>query len=205
MKKQPHTFTIREAEFIRENWQTLSDREIGECLGLNHIQVRNFRFRNGLRGKTINKGQFKKGLNPWNKGEKGFHPGGRSRETQFPKGNQPHNTLQDGAERIRQKKGEAPYRYRRIALGKWRLAHHLNWEAQNGPIPKGCVLRCKDGNTLNCEPSNWECITRSEHLSRNHNRKKAAASLQKVYEKERVRKKYGLEGQTGLYDRIKHY
>ena len=65
-----HTFTIREYNYIHENWERLSDKEIATALGLRHFgQVRNFRHRNGLVGKLLNKGQFKKGQKPWNAGK----------------------------------------------------------------------------------------------------------------------------------------
>jgi len=36
--------------------------------------------------------------------------------------------------------------------------HKWLWERANGPVPKGMVLKCLDGNKLNCDPSNWEAI-----------------------------------------------
>ncbi len=41
---------------------------------------------------------------------------------------------------------------------KYVLKHHWMWKQQNGPIPTGHKLKCRDGNKLNCEPSNWECV-----------------------------------------------
>jgi hypothetical protein len=40
---------------------------------------------------------------------------------------------------------------------------------ENGPIPEGKILCCIDGDSLNCDPSNWELKTRAEHGSRNRN------------------------------------
>lgn len=37
---------------------------------------------------------------------------------------------------------------------RWRLMHLVNWEAVNGPLPKGRCLKCKDGDTTNTDPSN---------------------------------------------------
>lgn len=44
---------------------------------------------------------------------------------------------------------------------RWRLVQLIEWEAVNGPLPKGHALKCLDGNKLNCDPSNWEAIPRA--------------------------------------------
>ena len=41
------------------------------------------------------------------------------------------------------------------------VAVWFEWEAVNGPLPKGHALKCLDGNKLNCDPSNWEAIPRA--------------------------------------------
>jgi hypothetical protein len=91
----------------------------------------------------------------------------RTAATRFKKGNLPHNTKEaDGEISIRGKKDEPPYKYIRVALGKWILLQRHNWEAINGPIPKGHCLWCL-GDTLDCSPANWELITRKENRIRN--------------------------------------
>jgi len=45
--------------------------------------------------------------------------------------------------------------------GRWRAVHLVEWEAVNGPIPKGHCLKCLDGNKLNTSPSNWALIPRA--------------------------------------------
>ena len=37
------------------------------------------------------------------------------------------------------------------------LKHRLLWEQKNGP-PRRHRLECLDGNLLNADPSNWECV-----------------------------------------------
>lgn len=91
----------------------------------------------------------------------------RTVETRYKKGNMPHNTAEaDGEIRVRQKDGEPAYKYIRVSLAKWYLLHRVNWEAINGPIPKGYCLWCL-GDTLDCSPTNWELITRKENRIRN--------------------------------------
>ena len=115
--------------------------------------------------------RFKKGQVSHNKGLK-MSPDLREKvkHTWFKKGNVPHNTKHDGAITIRQKENDPPYKYIRISLGNWALLHRHNYEKKHGPIPKGMVLRCKDGNTLNCDADNWESITMDENLDKNSGR-----------------------------------
>lgn len=41
---------------------------------------------------------------------------------------------------------------------QWVLKHYLRWEEINGAVPRGCVLKCLDGNRTNTAPSNWACV-----------------------------------------------
>jgi hypothetical protein len=41
------------------------------------------------------------------------------------------------------------------------------WIKKHGPIPKGIVVRFKDGDHLNCNIENLEMISRKENLLRN--------------------------------------
>lgn len=43
---------------------------------------------------------------------------------------------------------------------RWRAVHIINWEAVNGPLPKGMALKCLDGNKENRDPSNYEAVSR---------------------------------------------
>lgn len=60
-----------------------------------------------------------------------------------------------------------------IFLGKGQrmpLKRHL-WQTHVGEIPKGYVIRYKDGNPRRCILSNLECITRGENGKRNRRNK----------------------------------
>lgn len=111
--------------------------------------------------------RFAKGLTPWNKGTH-FTAGGRSVATRFPKGHMPHNWKPVGTIRV----NSEGYRdikvtdTRRGALD-WVALHRLNWIAAHGPIPKGLVLRFKDGNPRNAVVENLELVTRADHLRLN--------------------------------------
>jgi hypothetical protein len=44
---------------------------------------------------------------------------------------------------------------------RWRAVHLIEWEKVHGPLPAGHCLKCLDGNKLNTDPSNWECLPRA--------------------------------------------
>lgn len=126
--------------------------------------------------------QFKPGQRSFNKGMKQteFMSAGaieRTKKTRFKKGHRPKNTLWDGAIRCRRDKHGNPYMFIRISQGKWQVLHRYNWVKKHGEIPDGHLLRCIDGNTMNCHPGNWELITRAEHANRNVDMEKAVQAL----------------------------
>lgn len=144
-----------------------------------------------------NRNLFEKGHVPFNKNKKGFM--GKN-ITSFKKGNLPKNTKYEGYISIRKHKGKEneSYKYIRISLGKFVLLHRYNWELKYGKIPEGMILVCKDKNTLNCNPENWECISRKENLRRNFNRKKITSTIKELWKTEKIREKYGLTRLTKL-------
>ena len=89
-------------------------------------------------------------------------------ETQFKKGNLPHNTKPLGYERISKdgyieiKINENPDKNKGEKF--FRAKHHIVWEKANGKIPKGYIVIFLDGNPLNCAIENLALISRSEHL-----------------------------------------
>lgn len=126
--------------------------------------------------KTGRTGHYEKGAEPLNKGKTcapgtgGRHP--NAQRTQFQKGQIPHTFKGAGHERIDSKDG-----YVVIIVDEdnpWTGAatrpvhkHRWLWEQANGPIPDGCVLKCIGEDKTNCDPSNWELISRGvlPHLS----------------------------------------
>lgn len=115
--------------------------------------------------------RFQPGLEPWNKG-KHFNAGGRSVGTQFKKGERRARALAlwlpVGSLRI----NAEGYVDRKINDGlpmhkRWRAVHLLAWEAAHGAIPQGHIVIFKDGNKLNANLDNLECISRRENMLRN--------------------------------------
>lgn len=109
---------------------------------------------------------FVPGQVPPNKGKK--FPGTGNRES-FKPGNTPHNTRHDNDITIRTNNQGNSYKYIRLEKGKWEFLQRYNWMNVNGPIPEGLILCCIDGDSLNCDPTNWELKTRAEHGSCNRN------------------------------------
>lgn len=85
-----------------------------------------------------------------------------------------------GVPYIKREKGY-PYYYVTYAPGKRKTLHRLNWEAAYGPIPKGRLLSFKDGNTLNCELSNLECVTRKDIADRNRRPETCYESIKRFF------------------------
>ena len=108
--------------------------------------------------------RYKPGQVPMNKGT---HPPtkGRMAETQFKKGNRPHNALPIGSEVLR----DDGYLQVKIAEPDvWKLKHRLVWEQHNGPIPEGGLVVFRDGNPLNTDISNLALIDKSVNVRLNH-------------------------------------
>ncbi|WP_194554432.1 HNH endonuclease, partial [Vibrio anguillarum] len=95
--------------------------------------------------KSGRNGQFYKGMVPPNKGKP--HPSrGRSRETLFGgvRGHKPDNKKPIGSTRICSKDG-----YLVVKVGEpsvWKHAHVHLWEANNGKVPTGFVVRFYDNS-----------------------------------------------------------
>lgn len=168
MKGRRIPYSQTELNWVRDNC-TLPVAELHQafCERFNRDDVsasnlNALRKRNGW--KTGRTGQFQKGQVSWNKG-KPMPYNANSAKTQFKKGQTPHNTNYLGHERV-SKDGYVevsiaetnPHTgYERRYVHK----HRHEWEKANGPIPDGHALKCMDGDKTNCDPSNWELISRA--------------------------------------------
>jgi hypothetical protein len=123
--------------------------------------------------------RFQKGIVPANKGLRrpGYSIGrGRMRETQFCKGQQPHNTMPMWSFRWYAGGSNAAAGYLVLKTGKrgpkpldgWEFVHKLIWEQAKGPLPdwRDARIWWKDGDHGNCALSNLELITAQEHMAR---------------------------------------
>jgi hypothetical protein len=115
---------------------------------------------------------FKPGQEAYNKGLKQSQfmtkeAIGRSKETRFKKGNEPHNTRSDGEITIRKDKSGIPYQYIRINKRNWQLLQRYNYQKAFGKIPEGYLITFIDRNTMNCHPDNLMAISMADNARRN--------------------------------------
>lgn len=108
--------------------------------------------------------RFRKGRVPHNKGT---HPKttGRMGETQFKKGNRPHNARPVGSERVTR---DGYIEIKVAEPNKWELKHRVVWEELHGPIPDGNLIVFRDGDKLNLDPDNLVMISKSVNARLNH-------------------------------------
>lgn len=121
---------------------------------------------NWEKGCTIGKEfWYKKGHVPANKGKKmSDELYEKCKHTMFKKGNLPGNTLKDGEITIRNNKIGTPYFHIRLSLAKWEYLHRVLWEKENGKIPKGMMVKFKDGDSMNCKIQNLYICSRSQNM-----------------------------------------
>ena len=131
-------------------------------------QLRAFCKRNRvLTGRT---GLFEHGSVSHNKGRKGWSAPG-SEATRFKPGDAPVNRVPIGTYRMTtpivkrngaKEYSTPPYWRLKVAEGSWEFVHRLEWQAHHGPIKKGQVIIMVDGDSLNPEINNLECVTRGD-------------------------------------------
>ncbi|WP_417441940.1 HNH endonuclease signature motif containing protein [Idiomarina sp.] len=163
-KGKLRAFTEEQKQWIENAYKKMSLAEMtlafNKRFGLSKTesQIRCFTRNHKIRsGRT---GCFEKGREPANKGIKGWQAGGRSNQTQFRKGNVPHNHQPVGTE-VTDRDG-----YRKVKVSepnKWAFVHRLAWEKHNGPIPEGQFVRFIDGNSKNCDIENLTLVDRGAH------------------------------------------
>lgn len=147
-------YNDQEIEYIKQNYKTLSYKEMGDVIGRSANGVKNV-----LRERVHLKRTAEESKNIRER---------CSKSTRFNPGNQPHNTRSDFEISERTHDG-ITYKFIRVALGKWIPLQIFNWEKVNGPVPEGKILRSISGDTMDVAPENWEPIDRVQHLIRNSN------------------------------------
>jgi hypothetical protein len=167
---------------IREFYLLMPLKTIADLLGRYDTFVRSRMKRMKIKvprkivNEWIERSRRKKGWGNPNKGKKQHEFMSaemieHSKKTRFKKGQVSLNTLYDGAITIRHdhpdRNGGRPIKHIRIAKGKWKELQIYNWEKKNGPVPKGYVLACKNGNTLDCKASNWYLLSKADNARRN--------------------------------------
>ncbi|EHL19440.1 hypothetical protein HMPREF9628_00161 [Peptoanaerobacter stomatis] len=153
-------------EFIKENYSQKTARELANMFNeyfhanINRNSIKSLMYRNGIKFNHNNKGEFKKGNIPYNKGKKmSKEQYEKCKATMFKKGNIPKNYKQVGSERIT-KDGytEIKTEYPNV----WKLKHRVIYEQHYGKLNKNEVVIFADGNRENFEIDNLIKVTRAQ-------------------------------------------
>lgn len=178
------SFTKKEDRFIKANYLTMPVKTMASALNRSHTGVQYALRRLGL---TIPReliearkqaSRIQPGASPPNKGKKQIDYMSaeaieRTALTRFKKGDIPATAFdKDGIITIRhdhpdRANGGRAYKYVRLSLGVWKPLHTHTWEQVNGPLPEGHCLWFRDLDSMNCDLSNLELITRQENMARN--------------------------------------
>ena len=156
----PLKWTDEEIAHLRDMYPDHNTEDVAIVLGRTTDAVKRKALCLGIKKNAGKSTRFRKGHIPWNActvGISGKHP--NTKKTQFKRGHLPHNTKRDGAITIRIDNRGVPQKMIRVRLGKWLYLSRYNYEKYVGPIPKGHVIRFLDGDTMNCDPSNLECVS----------------------------------------------
>lgn len=184
----------REAELARR-YETQSAAEIAEAMGCTVGAVYNRAWSLGLkktsewarectrrrwadgRHKNSRRAHFRPGHVPHNKGvpQSEWMDPGRSVETRFKPGEMPYNWVPIGSYRVTTagdvEQKVTDDRTPGKSRNNWRPVRVLVWEAEHGPVPKGYVVRFKDGCATTdpdaIKVEHLECISRAENMKRN--------------------------------------
>jgi len=176
-RKKPRIWTEEIIAFMIENYKGKDNIELAKLVnkkfGLNtngdkiaNVKA-NLKRRKGIDLRTgINKGYFKKGDIPVNKGKtwnEYMSEQGQinSRKTTFKKGNVPDNYRNIGSERIN-KDGYIEIKVKNPNI--WQLKHRYIYENKYGSIPKGHKVIFLDGNKQNLDISNLALVSNTEEL-----------------------------------------
>lgn len=172
-------FTLEQDQYLKDNYLDIPVKQMARHLEISSPVV--FKRLKKLQLKVPveislsrkRKNLFKPGHVPANKGKKMkefLHPEHIQllKKHQFKKGNEPHNTLEDGVIRKRKdtRTGRA-YLYIRVSKGNWKLLQREVYRNEIGPLKKSEVVIFKNGNTLDCRPENLQKISKKENMQRN--------------------------------------
>lgn len=110
-------------------------------------------------------GQFKKGAKPWNTGLKLAGTGRVKYKNNWQKGHETWNKRPVGSMRYNGRDGWA---VKVEEPNRWISYARYVWELHSGnTVPKGHIVRIKDGNPHNIRYSNLECVSRGQNMKKN--------------------------------------
>lgn len=189
LKKLKHSgspFTPEKKALLFKLYPNTLNREIAKRLGVTECSIIAAGFRYKLRKtpefrrKHSEKGMFKKGQEPVNKGKRmadylDEETIAKIKKTQFKKGQEPVNYRPVGSERL-SKDGYIEVKTK--DPNEWELKHRVIYRQHFFKIPRGYNVEFKDRNKQNLDPSNLILRTRKENMSLNtyHNYPKEIAN-----------------------------
>lgn len=184
---------------LKEYYPCKPTSEVAAILGLNSKQIlcraRRLKLHKSpevVKGIREN-GMFLKGHVPFNKGMKQqefmtAEQIEKTKATRFVKGQVPVNIKEIGYERI------SVDCYVEVKTEKgFVLKHRMIWEEHNGPIPKGNIVRFKNGNKLDIRIENLELVTCAQNMKDNtiHNYPpEIKTAMRRISKLKRMVKKY---------------
>lgn len=161
-RQKLHNYTAEEYQFIANNIPGRSNREMTNLFNAQFgTSLAESQMKSAITRRKLKSGvdaRFKPGNISWTTGKKGLR---LSPQTEFKKGQMPHNHKPVGSERL----SKDGYLEIKITEPKtWKAKHRIVWEAVNGPVPKGHALIFADGNKSNISLANLLLVSRSELL-----------------------------------------
>jgi hypothetical protein len=163
----------------------LPGRSIGSIVGkacLIKIRKSDFFHDSGMGGRICSTNQighenrFKKEIAGWNKGMKqsdymSAENIEKTKVGRFKKGDDPHNTVQMGSERV-SGDGYVEVKIRHLKNGQsktknFEAKHRIIYEREHGSIPKDAIIEFVDGNKANFDISNLQLVSRRDNLLKN--------------------------------------
>lgn len=161
MKGVSKLFNKEQIKFMKANYAKLGRQGLTDALNEKfNTQFKKSQLVGYLKANKIKSGRtgyFKKGVPSWSKGTKGVL---KANSASFKKGLVPHNVKPVGSERV----SVDGYVEIKVKGSKaWKLKHRIVYEQHFGKLKPGDVIRFKDDNRLNMDPSNLIKVSRAEH------------------------------------------
>lgn len=160
MNRKP--YTIREIRFITDNYQSMTQAELGKALNRTAISIKNKVGELCLR-KEVNRGKFAANQQPWNKGKE--HK--TTSSTQFKKGDMPVTAKPESQLYKRNDRYAVLWYVRPTGKRRTMPYHRHRWEQMYGEVPSGHVVSFKDGDTMNIADENLVLKSRAQLMAEN--------------------------------------
>jgi len=172
------TFTPQEDDFIEQNYLVMPIKTLAKAMNRSscgvtgRLKLLKLVIPAAIIAQRKKESFFKPGQISFNKGlsqSEYMTPAGleKTKATRFKKGAVAYNAKADGCISIRKDSSGISYKHIRISKGKWELLQRHIYTKTFGPIPENMLVVFKDGNQINCNPSNLMLLSMAENVIRN--------------------------------------